>query len=816
MQTLFQDLRYGARMLLKQPGFTLIAVLTLALGIGANTAIFSVVNAVLLRPLPYAEPERLVAVGGTNARKPGVKDSSSYPDFFDWRTRNQSFEAIAAYHQTTLTLTGTDAPAHLSGQVVTAELFDVLKTEPLLGRNFTRADEKLGGAGVARAAIISHALWQKRFAADPNVIGRALTLNRKQFQIIGVAKPGFQFPIQADPVEIWVTPVEDAESLDNKQPVTERRGYRLLEVVGRLKPGVSLAQAQAEMKLLAANLEKEYPDNNANQSAIVLPLHRDLVADSREPLLILLAAVGCVLLIACANVANLMLARAAARYKEIAVRTALGAGRARLIRQLLTESLLLSLGGGLLGLMLAWWGVEVLLHFVPEGLPRMSDISLDRWTLSFTFAVSLLTGVVFGLAPALQASKVDLTEAMKDGARGSGGSAKTRLRGALVVGEVAMALTLLIGAGLLMQTFLKLQHVNLGFDARNVLTATVELPETQYATPEQKINFYQRLQERVRALPGVTQASAILPLPISDTNVGGSFQIEGRKAPAGQEPRTSYRWVGLDYFRTMKIPLPAGRDFTAQDSLKSAPVVIVNQSLAQTYFPNEDPIGKLLELPFGEGMKVQIVGVVQNVKHRTELNLDYSPELYIPYAQLPFLGQMSLVVRTQTEPGSLAKVIQNEVTALDAEIVLNKVKTMEQYLGAAVSQPRLSALLFGVFAAVALLLAAVGLYSVVAYLVTQRTHEIGIRLALGAQTGNVLRLILKRGMTLTLFGVAIGLGVSIALTRLMKSLLFGISATDPLTFVAVALLLIGVALLACWIPARRATKVDPMIALRCE
>ncbi|HMV46627.1 MAG TPA: ABC transporter permease [Blastocatellia bacterium] len=816
MQTFFQDLRYGARMLLKHRGFTLVALLTLALGIGANTAIFSVVNAVLLRPLPYAEPERLVAIGGMDAHKPGVKDSSSYPDFFDWRMRNQSFEAIAAYHQTTLTLTGADAPAHLSGQVVTAELFDVLKTQPLLGRNFTRADEKLGGADVARAAIISHALWQKRFGADPKVIGRALTLNQKQFQIIGVAKPGFQFPIQADPVEIWVTPAEDAESLEGKQPVTERRGYRLLESVGRLKPGVTIAAAQAEMKLLAANLEKEYPDNNTNQSAIVLPFHRDLVANSREPLLILLAAVSCVLLIACANVANLMLARAAARHKEIAVRTALGAGRGRIIRQLLTESLLLSLGGGLLGLMLAWWGVEALLRFVPEGLPRLAEIALDRWTLGFTFTISMLTGVIFGLAPALQASKVDLTEAMKDGARGSGGTTKTRLRGALIVAEVAIALTLLIGAGLLMQTFLKLQRVNLGFDVHNVLTATVELPETQYATPEQKINFYRQLQQRVQALPGVTQVSAILPLPISNTNVGGGFQIEGRKAAAGEEPHVDYRWVELDYFRTMKIPLLGGRDFTAQDSRKSAPVVIVNQALANTYFPNEDPVGKRLELPFGEGMKVQIAGVVQNVKHRTELSRNYSPELYIPYAQFPFLGQMSLVVRTQTAPGSLAKAVQNEVAALDAEIVLSNVKTMEQYLGAAVSQPRFSAMLFGVFAAVALLLAAIGLHSVMAYLVTQRTHEIGIRLALGAQTGNVLRLILKHGMTLTLLGVAIGLGASFALTRLLGSLLYDVSATDPLTFAGITLLLTTVALPACYLPALQATKVDPMIALRSE
>ncbi|HMY74849.1 MAG TPA: ABC transporter permease, partial [Blastocatellia bacterium] len=443
-------------------------------------------------------------------------------------------------------------------------------------------------------------------------------------------------------------------------------------------------------------------------------------------------------------------------------------------------------------------------------------IALDRWTLGFTFTISMLTGVIFGLAPALQASKVDLTEAMKDGARGSGGTTKTRLRGALIVAEVAIALTLLIGAGLLMQTFLKLQRVNLGFDVHNVLTATVELPETQYATPEQKINFYRQLQQRVQALPGVTQVSAILPLPISNTNVGGGFQIEGRKAAAGEEPHVDYRWVELDYFRTMKIPLLGGRDFTAQDSRKSAPVVIVNQALANTYFPNEDPVGKRLELPFGEGMKVQIAGVVQNVKHRTELSRNYSPELYIPYAQFPFLGQMSLVVRTQTAPGSLAKAVQNEVAALDAEIVLSNVKTMEQYLGAAVSQPRFSAMLFGVFAAVALLLAAIGLYSVMAYLVTQRTHEIGIRLALGAQTGNVLRLILKHGMTLTLLGVAIGLGASFALTRLLGSLLYDVSATDPLTFAGITLLLTTVALPACYLPALQATKVDPMIALRSE
>ncbi|MGH9840624.1 MAG: ABC transporter permease [Blastocatellia bacterium] len=827
MNTLWQDLRYGARMLMKNPGFALVAVITLALGIGANTAIFSVVNAVLLRPLPFAEPERLAAIGGTDARNPGVtevEDSSSYPDFFDWRQRNQSFEALAVYHSATFTMTGNDAPAHLSGQVVSAELLNLLRAKPYLGRVFTRADEKVGGEGASnnasRAAVISYASWQKRFGADPHVIGRAVTLDRKQFQIVGVVKPGFQFPIQADPVEIWVTLAADSESANGKKPVTERRGYRMLHAVGRLKTGVSFGQAQAEMKLLAANLEKEYPDHNTNQGIILFPLHGNLVGEYRKSLLVVFAAVGCVLLIACANVANLMLGRATARYKEIAVRTALGAGRARIVRQLLTESVLLSLSGGLLGVLLAWWGMEALIRFIPENLPRLSEIALDRWALGFTFVVSLLTGISFGIAPALQASKVDLIEAMKDGARGaSSGSGKARLRGALIVAEVAIALILLVGAGLLVQTFVKLQRVDLGFDVHNVLTATVELPEAQYAKPEQKITFYQRLQERVRALPGVAQASAILPVPISDNDAGGGFEIEGRPAAAGDEPHADMRWANLDYFSTMKIPLLAGRDFTAQDSLKSTPVVIINQSLAKTYFPNEEPIGKRLELPFGDGTgttKFQIVGVVRDVKHQTELGHEYSPELYMPYAQLPFLGQMSLVVRTQGAPGGLAKAIQNEVAALDREIVLSDVKTMEQYLGNAVAQPRFSALLFGLFAVIALLLAAIGLYSVMAYTVTQRTHEVGIRLALGAQTGSVLKLMIAQGMKLTLIGVAVGLAGAFALTRLMKSLLFGVNATDPVTFVVIATLLMSVALLACWIPARRATTVDPMVALRCE
>jgi putative ABC transport system permease protein len=822
MQALLRDLRYGLRMLMKQPGFSFVAALTLTLGIGANTAIFSVVNAVLLRPLPYTEPERLVAIRWTDARAP-ESDACSYPDFFDWRERNQSLDSIAAYHSAAFTMTGAmtgnDAPAHLSGQVVSAELFDTLKAKPYLGRVFTRADEKPGGEGAGRAAVISYGLWQKRFGADPNVVGRAVTLGRKLFQIVGVMKPGFQFPIRADSVEIWAPLAVDSEPSNGERPVTEQRGWRMLHTVGRLKPGVTFPQAQAEMKRLAANLEKEYPDTNTNLGVILSPLHGDLVRDYRQSLLLVFAAVGLALLMACANVANLTLARATTRYKEIAVRTALGAGRGRVIRQLLTESLLLSLGSALLGWLLAWWGVKALLRFVPEDMPRLSEIALDRWALGFTFTVSLLTGVVCGIAPAWQASKVNLIDLMKDGAHGSSSHSMVRSRGALIVAEMAVALMLLVGAGLLAQTFVRLQRVDLGFDVHNVLTATVELPEAQYARPEQKIAFYQQLQERVRTLPGVTQASAILPLPISGGDAYIDFQIEDRAVPVGEKPYADVRLVNLDYFSTMRIPLLAGRDFTAQDMLNSPPVAVVNQSFAKTYFLNEDPIGKRLELAFGdekEVRKFQIVGIVRNVKHRTELGNEYSPELYMSYAQAPFLGGMSLVARTQGEPSNLVKAIQNEVSALDREIALSDVKTMEQYLGAAVAQPRFSALLFSLFALLALLLAAVGLYGVMAYTVSQRTREVGVRMALGAQTANVLRLMIAQGMKLTLLGIGVGLAGAFALTRLMKTLLFGVSATDPVTFAVIALLLATIALVACWIPARRATKIDPMIALRCE
>ena len=820
MQAFWQDVRYGARMLGKNPGFTFIAVLAIALGVGANTAIFSVINAVLLRPLPYQEPEQLVAVYETDTREADSEDSTSYPNFFDWRERNQSFENIAVYRSAAFSLTGEGQPVQLSGQVVTAEIFDLLQVKPHLGRNFSRDDERIGGATSSRAAVISHTLWQRQFGGDPNIVSQTITIDRKPFEIVGVMPAGFQFPIQADPVDIWVTSAIDSEPDMGKTAMTERRGFRFLQSIARLKPGVSLEQAQADMDAVAAALREQYPDNNFTNGIRLNAFHKDIVRDYNTALLVLFGAVGCVLLIACANVANLLLARTTVRYKEIAVRAALGASRLRLIRQLITESVLLALTGGLIGLLLAWWGVEVLLQIIPEDLPRLAEIGVDRRVLGFTFLLSLLTGVGFGVIPAIQGSKTDLNDAMKEGARGNSGGRRAWLRSSLVVSEVAVALVLLVGAGLLGQTFLKLQQVDLGFDSRNLLTASVELPAAQYPEPEQKVAFFQQLLARVQTLPGVNSASAILPLPVSGGNASGTFQIIGRLAPKGEEPTTSFRWTGLEYFKAMKIPFLEGRDFAAYDNLKSPAVAIVNEAFAKMYFPDESPLGKQLGLPFSSGDKnsttAEIIGIVNSVKHGTSLDREAGPELYVAYAQMPFLNQMSLVVRTDTDPQSISKAIQTEVAVLDEELPLFEIKTMEQYIGNAVAQPRLSALLFAIFAGVALLLSAVGLYGVIAYSVTQRTHEFGIRMALGAQQDHVLRMVMRQGMALAGAGIALGLLAAIALTRLLETMLFGVTATDNSTFIAVAFVLLGVALLASFVPARRATKVEPIVALRCD
>jgi len=808
---LWQDLRYGARMLLKQPGFTLIAMLTLALGVGANAAIFSVVNAVLLRPLPFREAGQLMMLGTVDTREGDGLRSVSYPNFVDWRAQSGSFERLAAFRVRSFTLTGSGEPARLNGVVASAELFALLGVSPSLGRSF-RAEEDNAGASVV---ILSHGLWRRRFNSEPQVIGRNITLDDRSLTVVGVAPAGFQFPIEAEPADLWTTIAHDATG---DTPMATQRGLGYLSVTGRLKPGVSGAQAQAEMDGIARSLERQYPDKNAHQGARLAPAYEQLVGDVRRPLLIIFGAVGCVLLIACANVANLLLARATARRREIALRAALGASRGRVIRQLLTESVLLALAGSLCGWLLAWGCMESLLSLSPENVPRLQDVRLDGRVFGFTLLVSLLTGVIFGLAPALQAAKTELTETLKEGGRGGEGARGARLRSALMIAEVAIALVLMAGAGLLLNSFWRLLQVNPGFDPRQTLTFRLNLPDNKYSDP-QAVAFFERLQARLQNLPGARSASVTFALPFSSSHIGTDLDIEGRPVAPGDRPNVDCQSVLPDYFRTLGIRLIKGRDFDARDDLKARRVAIVNETLTRRFFPNEDPIGKRIRPEIsaepGDAPMREIIGVVSDVRYRS-LTADVPPEVYMPYTQLPISTGMWIALRTDADPRSLISAARAEVQALDKELPVFEVKTLDQYVSGAVAHPRFNALLLLLFAGVAALLTAVGLYGVISYSVTQRTREIGIRMALGGQTHDMLRLVVKQGMTMTLIGVGAGLGGALALTRLLKTLLFGVSAADPLTFSVIVLLLTIIAFVACWIPARRATKVDPMVALRTE
>jgi putative ABC transport system permease protein len=812
MQIFWQDMRYGARMLFKNPGFTLTAILTLALGIGANTAIFSVVNAVLLRPLPYNEPQRLVAVYESDTRKPDVRGSYSYPNFFDLRSQSSSFEQVAMYYTNSTTLTGIDTPLNLNMVITSAELFSVLRATPQIGRTFTAEEEKPG----SNVVVISNRLWQKQFGGDPNILERSIRLNDRQYNIIGVMPAGFLFPIELEAPDIWMTLAIDAAGED---PQTANRGSHFMQVVGRLKDGVSIEQAQADVSVIGSQLEKLHPKENTYRNIKLYPFHEDLVTDYSEALWIILGAVGCVLLIACANVANLLLARATVRHKEIAIRSALGASRWQVVRQLLTESTLLALLGGTLGLLLAWWGTEVLITLIPEDLPRLAEINIDWWVLGFTFLVSLLTGIVFGLAPALQATKVELTEAMKESARSGVSRHRSRLRNTLVIAEVAIAVVLLIGAGLLLQSFRRLQKVNLGFEAKNVLTAEVELPEARYPKAHQASQFYKQLLERLQSTPGVVKASAIMPQPLSGNSFRTTVEFQGRSYGRGDEPRSMFRTIALDYLDTMKIGLVDGRPFSEQDSETSQRVALVNEAFVKAYFPDENPLGKFVKPGISVGDEEeppwrQIVGVVKDVKHRSP-GRDFDPELYVPHTQAAF-NTMALVIRTEGDPQAIARVLQSEVSSLDKDIPVYRLKMLEQYLGTTVAQPRFNALLLGMFGVVALILTAIGLYGVIAYSVAQRTREIGIRMALGAQTADVLGMILRQGLLLTAMGLMAGLVGSYFLTQLLTKLLYGIGSTDPLTFAITSLILTGVAMVACLVPARRASRTDPMLALRHE
>jgi len=791
---LWQDLRYGARMLTKQPGFTLIAVLTLSLGIGANTAIFSIVNAVLLRPFPYKEPERLVILRERVSVEGGF--SPSYPNFVDWRAQNTVFDAISAVRQNeSFNLTGAGEPERVPGRLVSAEFFSTLGIEPLLGRDFLAEEDS---PGATPAAILSYGFWRRRFGNDPGIIGKQLTLNNQSFTVIGVTPANFQFGEEAD-ITVPIGLSAERFRLRGRDPGAD--------VVARLKPNVSEEQAETELNLIAARLEQQYPETNKGRRARVTPLHEFFVGDFRQPLLILLGSVGLVLLIACANVANLLLVRASTRRKEIAVRVALGASRRAIIRQLLTESCLLAALGAGLGTLLALLGTSFITGHLPEGIPRLQEARVDARVFVFTLAISLLTGLLFGLAPALQASRPNLTEGLKEGERGSSGR-RQRLRSVLVVGEVALTLTLLIGAGLLIQSFRRVLQVDPGFRAQNLLTMRVS------------VNNPEQLQQNVRNLPGVKSVAVSDGLPFGMANYPG-FIIEGRPEPDNKGAGLRYS-VSPDYFQTMGIELIKGRLFTIEDTLDSPRVIVIDEALAQRHFPNEDPIGKRLKQSLPNSPSYEIVGIVRHVEHYRLDGQSPDAQFYTNFNQTPLqtlpnsVRRINLLTRTEVDPLSMASAVRSQVVALNKDQAVFNVRTMEQAVARSVAPRRFSMLLLTVFAVVALGLASIGIYGLMSYAVAQRTREIGVRMALGAQSGNVLRLVIGQGMKLAFVGVATGLVASLALTRTMKNLLFGVSATDPATFATIALLLTAVALLACWLPARRATKVDPLTALRHE
>jgi len=803
---LWQDLRFGVRMLLKQPGFTLIAALTLALGIGANTAAFSIVNAVLLRPFPYQAPERLVIV---QERESGGGFSPSYPNFVDWRAQNTAFASIAAVRQNeSFNLTGAGEPERLQGQLVSAEFLSMLGIKPLVGRDFLPEEDR---AGATPAVILSYGFWQRRFGNDPGIIGQQLTLNDQSYTVVGITPPDFQYGLEAD-----VTVPFGLQT----QRFSRRGADPGTDVVARLKPHVLLLQGEADLNMVAARLEQQYPATNKGRRVSLTPLHESFVGDVRQPLLILLGAVGLVLLIACANVANLLLVRASARQKEMAVRVALGASRATLVRQLLTESVLLAASGAALGILLAFWGTSFIASQLPFGIPRLQEANVDARVLIFTIGVSLLTGLLFGLAPALQASRPNLTEGLKEGERGSSGR-RQRLRSVLVVGEVALTLTLLVGAGLLIQSFRRVLEVDPGFKPQNLLTMQVSVNKPNGEQNGQQVaNFFEQLQQNVRNLPGVKSVAVSNGIPFGSTNFP-PFLIEGRPVTDGKPSGLRYH-VSPTYFQTMGIELLKGRLFTAGDTPNTPMVVIIDEVLAQRYFPNEEPLGQRLK-PSADAPSWEIVGIV---RHAEPSSLDAQgpapAQFYLNFDQIPverlpgYVRRLNLLTRTEVEPLSLTAAVRAQVAALNKDQAVFNARTMEQAVERSVGPRRFSMLLLTVFAVVALALASLGIYGLMSYAVAQRTREIGVRMALGAQASDVLKLVVREVMKLALVGVTLGLVASLALTRTMKNLLFGVSANDPATFSAIALLLTLVALLACWIPARRATKVDPLVALRCE
>jgi putative ABC transport system permease protein len=814
MQSLLQDIRFGVRMLTKNAGFTAIAVLTLALGIGANTAIFSVVNAELLRPLPFHDPGRLVRIGMTNSRTGWKSGSADYPDFDDWRSQNKVFEKIVAFYDSNFTLTGSASPAHLEGEVVSADLFALLGATPELGRTFLPIEDEANH----NVAILNHQLWKQQFGGDPAIIGRTITLNNRAYAVVGVMPAGFEFPLQRKPVSVWTTFSADQSTDDNTTPITKQRGAHFFRVIARLKPGASITQAQAAMDVITAGLANQYPDTN-KYSGVQLESEREKLTGAIRPaLLMLMAAVGLVLLIACVNVANLLLARATTRGREIAIRAALGAGRIRVVRQLLTESLLLAGLAGIFGVLIAAWGSALLVRLSPQDLPRAAEIHTDGWVLAFTVGISLLTGLVFGLAPAIQITRSNLVDALKESSlRTTAGSHRHHLRSWLMIVEMALALVLLVSSGLLIRSLVRLQNVNPGFDPHNVLAADLDLPGQKYTNAKQD-QFARELMPKLASLPGVQYAAGVFPLPMSGSEMRTSVAIEGRPVAKSDELHSTIFSITPDYFRAMKIALLQGREFAAHDGPDTNPVVIVNESLAKQFFPGENPIGKHIRPGISVDEKPsrmrEIVGVVADVKFK-DLASEWLPTAYLPQTQIP-IGSMTIVMRTSGDPSALTRPLAETVRSIDPDLPAYNVKTVEDYLDGTIAIPRFNTLLLGIFAGLALVLTAIGLYGVISYSVAQRTHEIGIRMALGAQPRDMLRLVIGQGVRLALYGVGLGLIAAFAFAHFLSTLLFGVTSTDPVSFATVVITLLAVVLLACYIPARRAMRVEPMVALRYE
>lgn len=805
METLWNDLRYGTRMLLRTPAFTIVAILTLGLGIGANTAIFSVVNTLLIKPLPLPDSERLVSTIGMN--KQGRRQFISFPDFQDFQKQTQLFEGFSAWVPQSVNLTGQVEPQRVRGGFVSDNFFQVLGVEPALGRGF-RAGEDTPGAELV--CVLQYETWQKLFGGDPGLLGKSLTLNNRPYTVVGVMPQGFKFP--ADEIELWMPHHSWPVFAANYQ----QRAAGLVAPFGKLKKGVTLAQGRAELETIASRLAQQYPEAGEARRIFIEPLRDYVVSPVRDMALVLMGAVGFVLLIACANVANLMLARAAARQKEVATRAALGAARARIVRQMLTETGLLWVAGGLLGFAIGRGALSALMQAAPGPLPGGLQPALDATVMGFAFGVTILTGILFGMIPALRFSHPNLSETLKEGGRAGESTTKTRLRGALVVAQVSLTLVMLVGAGLMIRSFQKLTQVDVGFRTDHLLTLEYRLPQNKYPEGAQQWEFHRRVVERVRALPGVRAASVIRAVPFGGNGSNANFEIPG-KPPASPEdrPRVLLNFADTYYFETMGIPLLRGRTFTEQDGSATQPVLVINKRMADRYWPGEDPVGRTVHFPDSQRpITATVIGVVGDVRHYSLDDPDRM-QAYAVQTQQPHIFN-SLVVRTEGDPSQMVQAVRSAIWSVDPEQPMWKIYTMDFMVNRSVGQPRFLMQLMIVYAGLALLLAAVGLYGVMAYSVTQRTREIGVRMALGAQGRDVMRMVLRRGLLLTGVGVAVGIAGALALGKSVNTLLFGVQASDPVTFVAVACVLAAVALLASYIPARRATRVDPLIALRYE